>query len=700
MNTLILHVGAALSLALALAVLVRHRRSVPGACFAAGMMAFAAETFLDGLSVQQADPVAVGYWQWLALTARALIPSLWLTFSVTYSRGDSRRFLARARGIVLIAFLLPVGLVFFAHTELIEVVAFGNPAPVWWIRLLVAGSALHAVFLFSSVLILMNLERTFRASVGTMRWRIKFLLLGLGVIFGARFYTSSQALIFSGYDLSFTGSVHAIALIVGCALMAAAYFRRGFGEIDVYPSRAVLQTSITVLLAGGYLFVVGVLAQVMARLGGVGAFPLQALFILLAVVTLAVLLLSNRFRQKTQLFVSHHFKRPVHDFRQTWTALTRSTSAVLDEVELCAASSKLLSDTFQALSVSVWLFDDRQEQLVRASSTLHSAREEDGVRALPVPQWRTIDPASFSRPFELETSKESWTEPLKSLNAGRFRTGGNRVCVPLVAGEHCLGLILLADRVNGLRYSGEETDLLKCIGDQVAVSLLNIRLSKEMLIGKELEAFQSISAFFVHDLKNAASTLGLMLQNLPVHFHDPAFRADALRGIGATVERINHLIGRLSALPQRLELQVSDVDLNALVTEVLKNLDGTVWPQVVTQLEAPGEIRGDREKLQSVITNLLFNARDAVNGSGRISVATSQRGEMMVLAVSDDGCGMTPAFVQRSLFRPFATTKKKGLGIGMFQSKMIVEAHQGRIQVRSRAGAGTTVEIMLPLEPR
>jgi signal transduction histidine kinase len=58
---------------------------------------------------------------------------------------------------------------------------------------------------------------------------------------------------------------------------------------------------------------------------------------------------------------------------------------------------------------------------------------------------------------------------------------------------------------------------------------------------------------------------------------------------------------------------------------------------------------------------------------------------------------MSPAFVKASLFRPFQTTKKKGLGIGMFQSKMIVEAHRGKIQVESQPGAGTTFRVMLPL---
>jgi signal transduction histidine kinase len=99
-----------------------------------------------------------------------------------------------------------------------------------------------------------------------------------------------------------------------------------------------------------------------------------------------------------------------------------------------------------------------------------------------------------------------------------------------------------------------------------------------------------------------------------------------------------------------------------------------------------------------VVTNLLLNARDAVGQGGQIRVETSQRDGWAVLLVADNGCGMSSAFLRDSLFRPFQTTKKKGLGIGMFQSKMIVEAHRGNIQVESEPGRGTTFRIMLPLK--
>jgi len=184
----------------------------------------------------------------------------------------------------------------------------------------------------------------------------------LAVIFGARIYTRSQALVYSGHNNSLT-EVEAIGLLVGCALLGAGYFRSGFREIDVYPSRAILQTSITVSLVGGYLFVIGVLAQIVASYGGATSFQLQAFLVLVAIALLAVFLLSEKIRQRIKRFVSRHFSRPQYDFRSIWTRFTQSTSNTIDDPTLCAASAELISETFNVLSVGVWLFDEEKSKL-------------------------------------------------------------------------------------------------------------------------------------------------------------------------------------------------------------------------------------------------------------------------------------------------------------------------------------------------
>ena len=94
-----------------------------------------------------------------------------------------------------------------------------------------------------------------------------------------------------------------------------------------------------------------------------------------------------------------------------------------------------------------------------------------------------------------------------------------------------------------------------------------------------------------------------------------------------------------------------------------------------------------------VVTNLVLNAREAVLPAGEVRIETAQGNGWVILTVADNGSGMAPEFLNRLLFRPFQTTKKNGLGIGLFQSKIIIEAHKGKVEVASQPGKGTTFRV-------
>jgi len=96
---------------------------------------------------------------------------------------------------------------------------------------------------------------------------------------------------------------------------------------------------------------------------------------------------------------------------------------------------------------------------------------------------------------------------------------------------------------------------------------------------------------------------------------------------------------------------------------------------------------------------MMMNAQDAVADDGQIKVHTDYRDGWAELSVSDNGSGMSGEFMQKHLFRPFNTTKKQGMGIGLFHCKTIVEAHGGRIEVESEEGKGTMFRVLLPARP-
>ncbi len=657
------------------------------------MTAFAAESVFASLALRGGEPLVVVEWERLALIASSFLPVCWLCFSLTYSRGNGREFLVRWRLTLLLALVVPVALAVGFRSQLLTLSQLNSGET--WIGLTQAGRLLSALLLVATVLILSNLEKTFRAAVGVMRWRIKFLVLGLGVIFGTRIYVESQALLFSTRSASLSPIVSS-ALLIGSGLIVVGYLRSDLADVDVYPSQAILQGSITMLIVGGYLFVVGLLAQVVSAMGGVQHFQAQAFLVLLGLAGLALLLLSDRFRQRRRRFVSRHFRRPQHDFRKVWTLFTERTFKQFDERALCDAVARLICETFDVLSVTVWLAKEGEEDLTVITSTSQMRRDSDDdgldrrkVDLLPLQQ--------YSAPFELEALKGAWAQQLRESNPKQFPHGGRWIAVPLLSAQRWMGLIVIRDRVSGTAYSAEEMDLLKCIGDQLSASLLNLRLGEENLRAKEMEAFQTLSAFFVHDLKNAASGLNLTLQNLPLHFDDPEFRKDALRGIAGTVERINSLISRLSLLRGKFEIHPVKLDLNQLVAEVVKELDGTLGADLETEFQPLPPLLGDRDQLESVIRNLVLNAHEALNGEGRIQIATSRSEDAAVLSVSDNGCGMSEEFLRRSLFRPFLSTKAKGIGIGMFQTRAIIQAHRGSIRVESELRKGSTFRVCLPI---
>jgi len=684
-----------------LAVSSRARTGPVKWVFAAGFFVLAANSVFRGLAANSSVPVQIVFWERWRMVSLSFVPGIWILFSLIYARGNYREFIIRWRPAIAIAFVLPILLALGFSHNLVSSIGNAESTDHWVIKLGPSGSLLNVCVLIFSVIVIMNLERTYRAAIGTMRWRIKFLILGLAVIFAVQAYTASEALLYHAMDLT-VQTADSGAILIGCLLTVRSLFREGHFDVDVYPSQSMLQNSVTILFAGAYLLIVGVCAKVVAFFGGDFSFTFKVFVVLLGLVALALVLLSDRVRLGTRRFVSRNFQRPFYDYRMVWKKFTQSTALRVEQADLCTEVVKLVADIFQALSVTIWLFNESQDSFSLGASTALSNTRADELRSqsdAAIFQKAVERLRSDNNPVDLDSVEEKWADELKRLQPDEFHKGGNRVCVRLFAGGELLGVMTLGDRVSGIPFSVQDFDLLKSIADQIASNLLNIKLSQRLSQAKQLEAFQAMSAFFVHDLKNTASTLSLMLQNLPTHFNDPRFREDALRGISKTVKHINDLIRRLSLLREELTIQKIEGDLNASVLEALKCMEPISTVEVVKELSFLPRIRLDPAQMQNVVTNLLLNACDALGSSGRIRVETHRQNGWVVLVVEDSGCGMSSEFVQKSLFRPFQTTKKQGIGIGMFQCKMIIEAHRGKIEVRSELDKGTTFRIFLPVEP-
>jgi hypothetical protein len=223
---------------------------------------------------------------------------------------------------------------------------------------------------------------------------------------------------------------------------------------------------------------------------------------------------------------------------------------------------------------------------------------------------------------------------------------------------------------------------------------------------EKLAALGTLAAGLAHEINNpigiVASRLELVLTDPEIGTLPGALHED-LDVIRRNVQRIGRLASGLLSFARQSPRDRHLLALNEVVEETLL----LVTPQLgrtgisvhCTLDPALPRILGDPGALQQVVLNLLTNAREAMNGPGRILIET-RRGpgqpEMIQLVVSDTGPGMPPEIRDR-IFDPFFTTKPQGTGLGLSMSYGIVRDHGGTIEVRSVPGSGTSFVLAFPI---
>jgi len=323
--------------------------------------------------------------------------------------------------------------------------------------------------------------------------------------------------------------------------------------------------------------------------------------------------------------------------------------------------------------------------------------------------------AATGRPV---TTLDVLADPVFAGAFGRLRESLSILAVPLHTKSTLVGVLTVADRP-GRAFHEREISLLSAFADQAAVALDNSRLYGELrqaveraeesqqriIEGERLRALGELAGGVAHDFNNVLAIIVGRLEAL-----HPQLPAEVQRELdvvlrvafdGAqTVQRIQSFSRKRRARPfQR-------VDLNELVREVVEvtrsrwkdaaQARGVNYDMVVECIELPTSA-GEPAELREALTNLVFNALDAMPGGGSVTIRTGIDAEGLFVTVQDTGVGM-PEAVRRRIFDPFFTTKgERGTGLGLSVVYGIVTRHGGRIEVASRLGHGATFTVRLPL---
>jgi len=586
-------------------------------------------------------------------------------------------------------------------------------AAPWWIIVAVAGGLLaavlfpngeplratygdqpvtmvYAVRIALAVVGLVLVERLLRSAAPHAQWGVKPLCLGLAGIFGFDLFFYSDAMLFGRQDVDIwaaRGAAH--ALVIPFVAVAAA--RNPRWTIEMHLSRVAVLRSTALLASGLFLLAIAAAGYFVRFAGGELGKALQIEFLFAALLLFALAVFSGSFRSKLKVFVSKHFFSYRYDYREEWLRFTRTLSADSTPQGVQQRSVIALADLVESPAGALWLMQGEQSFRPAARWNMPAVNAVEPVdgplgKFLERTGW-VIDLDEYASTPERypELAVPEWLASLP----------GAWLVVPLPSPAGLVGFVVLVTARASVKVDWEVLDLLKTAGRQAASYLGQIQMTEAMLEARKFDAFNRMSAFVVHDLKNLIAQLSLLLRNAERHRNNPAFQLDMLMTVGNVVERMNKLMLQLRTGTRPVE-KPRPVNLEAIIRSVCaakSEQNASIGMELTAEIHGMGH----PDQLEHVIGHLVQNALDATAGNGTVSVRLQRDGGAAMIEVKDSGVGMTPEFVRDRLFKPFQTTKATGMGVGMYESSLYVAELGGRILVDSTPNAGTRVRVLLPL---
>jgi putative PEP-CTERM system histidine kinase len=600
-----------------------------------------------------------------------------LVSSVTDARVAERRF-HRAR---LIAGLYTAGLLL-----LCRMFAGSQATLTFGVDLLYAG------LLGTAIVGLVLIEQVMRNAHVESRQAVKYLCIGLGMIFAYDFYLYSNALLFQQLDPTIwdvRGFVNAMAVPV----LGIAIARDPRLSLDIFVSRRMVFHTTALLGAGLYLLAIGAGGYYIRSYGGEWSTVVEIIFIFGAGLVLVVLFFSGKVRANMRVLINKHFFHYKYDYRDEWLRFINTLSsgqpddrlrerAIHSIAEIIDSTGGILwmREMNRFVPVSCWQMNVSDEHVVALDHPL--------IRFMEAREW-LIDIDEFARDPELygDLILPDWLEKMARA----------WLIVPLIVHDHMVGFMVLANSPAQTFFNWEDSDLIKTAGRQVAVHLAQLEASQALAEAKQFEARNRLTSYVVHDLKNLIAQLSLVVTNAAKHRNNPRFMDDVITTVDNSVQKMNRLLEHLRSDSIQAP-SAEPIELCAVLGEVIKLMSGN-RPVPSLDCQATGlQIRADRERCEAVIGHLIRNAQEATDADGRIIVRLFRRDARAIIEVQDTGCGMDQAFIKERLFRPFDSTKgKAGMGIGVHEARDYILKLGGELEVISRVGEGTTFRIQLPI---
>ncbi|MEX1198481.1 MAG: XrtA/PEP-CTERM system histidine kinase PrsK [Pseudohongiellaceae bacterium] len=556
-----------------------------------------------------------------------------------------------------------------------------------------SGTDLHyqliiVLWLSLSLLGLLMIEQLYRNATESARWSIKYLCLGLGILLAYDFFMYAEALLFRELDRELwqaRGLVNALAT----PLLAVAIARSSNWQVNLQISRQLAFHTVTLSGAGLYLMGMAAAGYAIRYLGGSWGSVLQMGFLAAAGALLVILLFSGKLRARLRVLLSKHFFTYRYDYREEWLKFTRALANLDDNV--AEGIIRTMAPLASSPAGMLWASDDGHPMLLLAHWEMPLPPAGSGLG--PLPDWLektnwVIDLDEWQCSPDIYTGLQlpAWLQKNEPL----------WLIIPLIFRDRLQAVLMLKRSPLKNSLNWEDRDLLKTAGRQAATHLAQHMANKALVEARQFDAFNRLSAYVVHDLKNILAQQSLIVSNAGRHRNNPEFIDDMI----STVE---HSVSRMHRLMEQMRNGVRSAPANSvhLVDLLRKVIEDRTVSRPLPRAEFTVEdytIEADRERLTTVFTHMIQNAQEATSDQGEVNIRLDRDTDTARVYIEDNGRGMSADFIRDRLFRPFESTKGlTGMGIGAFESREYIRQLGGDISVVSTPGKGTTFQVVIPL---
>ncbi len=387
---------------------------------------------------------------------------------------------------------------------------------------------------------LVMLEQIYRSADMENRWQAKYLCLALAVLLAYDFLMYSYILLNPKVNISVWDARGAVNAMMAPLIAISAARRSASGTRLRLSHQAAFHTT-AILLSGLYLLVIALAGFYTRNFGGSWGEVFEVLLIVAMLVVLVVLTASGRVRSMSKVFVKKHFLQYKYDYRAEWLALTRQLSRSEDIADPYQRSICAVAGILDSPAGALWIA--REKTYVCAAhwnmaAAVETIKADDSafIGFLRQRGWIVDldeyirDPAHYGR-----VRLPAWLSDMPRA----------RLLIPLLVEHTLLGFMLLSAPRAAQALSWEDLDLLKTVGRQVGSFLGQQENHQALAQARQFEAFNRLTAFLMHDLKNIAQQQSLIVQNAKKHRHNPAFIDDMVLTVESSVARMKRLLDQL-----------------------------------------------------------------------------------------------------------------------------------------------------------